>query len=112
VDCPGWALYEAMLAGCPVVIPRLMNSRMLAYCLLDDGVTCLEYGTHATLEYGRGDPLLDDCLTDIKNALDQLHDPATNRRIGEVGRLRLNGLMWNPERDGESFRAFCQRNFE
>ena len=112
VDCPGWALYEAMLAGCPVVVPRLMNSRMLAYDLLQDGVTCLEYGTHATLEYGRGDPKLDDCLKDIIWSLKHLSDPATNRLIGEAGRVRLNELMWRADRDGDSFRAFCQRNFE
>lgn len=111
VDCPGWALYEALLAGCPVVTGRLLNSRMLAYGLLEDGVTCYEFGVPATLEYGRGDPDLEKCFTDIGAALEKLRDPAENRRVGEAGRKRLNDLMWSERRDGDSFRAFLARHF-
>lgn len=109
VDCPGWALYEAMLGGCPAVVGRLLNSRMLAYDLLEENNTCLEFGAPATLEYGRGDPDLPRCLSDIRGAITALKDPATNRRIGEAGRQRLNRLMWNPGRDGDSFIAFMKK---
>jgi len=54
VDCPGWALYEALLGGCPVITGRFLNSRMLAYELLEHDKTCLEFGVPASLEYGRG----------------------------------------------------------
>lgn len=111
VDCPGWALYEALLAGCPVVTGRLLNSRMLAYSLLVDGETCLEYGVPASRRYGRGDMDYPKCLADITEALERLREPTENRRIGENGRKRLNELMWTAERDGESFRAFMQRWF-
>ncbi len=111
VDCPGWALYEALLAGVPVVTGRLLNSRMLAYDLLDHEVTCYEFGVPATLEYGRGDPDLPGCLRDIKHALERLSDPEENRRIGEAGRKRLNELMWRSDRDGHSFRCFMARHF-
>ena len=111
VDCPGWALYEAILAGCPVVTGRLLNSRMLAYGLLEDGVTCYEFGVPATLEYGRGDPDLEKCFTDIGAALERLRDPEENRRVGEAGRKRLNDLMWQAEKNGDSFRAFMARHF-
>lgn len=111
VDCPGWALYEALLGGCPVIVGRLLNSRMLAYDLLRHNETCLEFGVPATMEYGRGDPDLPKCLEDIQAALDQLKNPAENRRIGEAGRKRLNELMWRPDRDGDSFKTFMQRNF-
>lgn len=111
VDCPGWALYEAMLAGCPVVVGRLFNSRCLSYSLLQHGETCLEFGVPASMEYGRGDPMLDKCLEDIKAALERLKDQAENRRIGENGRRRLNELMWREGRDGDSFRAFMRRHF-
>lgn len=111
VDCPGWALYEALLAGCPVVIGRLLNSRMLAYDLLKDGETCLEFGVPASLEYGRGDPDLSKCLADIRTALERLKDSAENRRIGEAGRRRLNELMWRADRHGDSFHGFMRRWF-
>lgn len=111
VDCPGWALYEAMLAGCPVVTGRLLNSRMLAYGLLEHGTTCYEFGVPASQEYGRGDMDFPKCLSDIERALDLLRNTAENRRIGEAGRARLNQLMWNAERDGQSFRDFMGRHF-
>jgi len=111
VDCPGWALYEAMLAGCPVVTGRLLNSRMLAYGLLEHGETCLEFGVPASQEYGRGDMAFDKCLEDIRAALERLCDPAENRRIGEAGRRRLNELMWREDRDGDSFRKFMARHY-
>lgn len=111
VDCPGWALYEAMLAGCPVVTPRLMNSRMLAYDLLEDGVTCLEWGVSASLEWGRGDPQYEQCYNDIVMALNRLQDRSVNYQIGEAGRQRLLALMWNPDRDGDGFRTFMSRHF-
>lgn len=112
VDCPGWALYEAMLSGCPVIVGRMLNARMLAYSLLEDEETCLEFGVHCSHEYGRGDTKQQQCLADIKVALDRLSDPAENYRIGQAGKKRLNELMWNPERDGDSFIAFCEKWFD
>ena len=111
VDCPGWALYEALLAGCPVVTGRLLNSRMLAYALLEHGATCYEFGVPASLEYGRGDMAFPQCLADIREALERLREPAENRRIGEAGRQRLNALMWRADRDGDGFRAFMERHY-
>ena len=113
VNCPGWALYEAMLSGCPVVVGRLFNGRCLAYPLLEHGVTCLEFGRPAPLDRGRGPIDNAACLADIRAALERLRDPAINRKIGEAGRERLLSLMWskdNPEHV-ESFRSFCTENF-
>lgn len=111
VDCPGWALYEALLAGCPVVTGRLLNSRMIARDLLEHEKTCLEFGVPASLEYGRGDMNLPKCLADIKEALERLRNPSENHRIGEAGRERLHRLMWRENVDGEGFRVFMQRHF-
>jgi hypothetical protein len=111
VDCPGWALYEALLSGTPVITARQLNSRMLAYDLLEDQETCLEFGVPASLEYGRGDTNIPKCIDDIDKALDQLMDPEENYRIGQAGKERLNTLMWNEERDGDSFKRFMGRWF-
>lgn len=113
VDCPGWALYEALLSGCPVVTPRLLNSRMLAYDLLQHKVTCYEFGVPAELEYGRGSMDYPKCLYDIQKALEDLSNPVINRKIGEAGRRRLNALMWsanNPDHVS-SFQKFMGRHF-
>jgi hypothetical protein len=110
VDCPGWALYEALLSGCPVVTGRLLNSRMLAYQLLQHEETCYEFGVPASLEYGRGDMDFGKCMEDIKYALERLSDPAENLRIGENGRKRLNSLMWRSDRDGDEFLKFMARH--
>ena len=114
VDCPGWALYESLLAGCPVVTGRLLNSRMLAYQLLEHEETCLEFGVPASLEYGRGDMEYGRCLSDIKDALARLSDPQENRRIGENGRKRLNQLMWSDKNPDHvrTFREFMGRHFK
>ncbi len=113
VDCPGWALYEAMLSGCPVITARLLNSRMLAYDLLIDGQTCWEFGVPASLEYGRGDMAFNQCLVDIKRNLEALQDRDVNRFIGENGRQKLLSLMWSKDKpeDVGSFTSFCRKNF-
>lgn len=113
VDCPGWALYEALLSGCPVVTGRMLNARMLAYPLLEDGVTCLEFGVPCSREWGRGPVEIDRCVADVRAALDRLKDPAENARIGQAGRRRLLDLMWSKDdpADVESFTAFCRENF-
>lgn len=113
VDCPGWALYEAMLSGVPVVTGRLLNSRMLAYGLLEHGETCLEFGVPASQGYGRGPMEYPKCAQDIREALERLRDPDENKRIGEAGRKRLNALMWSAgdAEDVASFRKFMARHF-
>lgn len=108
VDCPGWALYEAMLSGCPVVLPRLCIERMRGHELFEDGITCLAFGLPGD-EHGRGDIDFDLCMREIDDHTVRLRDPSENRRIGLAGRERLLGLMWSVERNGDDFKSYMER---
>lgn len=102
VDCPGWAIYEAMLAGCPIIVSRLLINRMLGHELFVEGETCLAFGLPGD-ETGRGDMGFEKCPIEIAEHLNALRDPNTNRRIGLAGREKLLQLMWREDRDGPGF---------
>lgn len=109
-DCPGWSLYEALLGGCPVICARWMVKRMIGEALFEDGVTCLLFGVECD-ETGRGDARFDLCVDDIHRHLETVKDPHENHRIGMAGRDRLLSLMWDVDRDGPGFKAYCERSF-
>jgi hypothetical protein len=104
VDAPGYAVYEAMAAGCPVVIPGRFIYRCRAGTLLERGVTCLVFDDHD--EPSRHDD--EECVREVHRAVAMLEDPVINRRVGEAGRDRLRGLLWN---DAAGFAAFLERHF-
>lgn len=110
VDCPGWALYEAMLGGCPVICANLLIERMRGWDLFEPGVTCLAFGPPGD-ETGRGDMEFDRCVQEIRTYIDMLKDPEVNRRIGLAGRARLLEVMWDARHDGEEFRQHMERQF-
>ncbi len=89
----------------------MFNSRTLDHPLLEHGETCFEFGIPATMDYGRGDMAFERCVADIRDAMERLSDPATNLRIGEAGRQKLNELLWTEARDGPGFRSFMARHF-
>ena len=107
-DCPGYSLYEAMLTGCPVVLPSQFLDMTGYHNLYEHEKTCL---------------VIDDQLRDkseeraqiiergVVAAVERLRDPEENRRIGSNGRARLLQLMWNAERDGPSFQRFINTHF-
>lgn len=110
-DCPGWALYEGLLSGCPIVVPRWMVRMSNMHDLFVDKETCLMFGVPCD-DTGRGDPKYDQCVEDIKNALAFLRaEPEEARRIGLNGRKRLLELMWQPDRDGPGFVEYLKRTF-
>ena len=111
VDCPGWALFECMLAGVPVVVGEFCISRMRAENLLIPGETCYSFGIPPSEPLGRGNVAYAACYTDIAQSLGKLQDPEINKRIGLAGKEKLLESMWNPERGGESFRQFMACNY-
>lgn len=110
-DAPGYALYESLAAGCPVVCTRRLIWRCRMEELLIPNETCLVFDreTH--------DPLSDEdvatCTAEVKTHLEFLRDPVNNRRVGENGRKRLREVTWSAKKaeDVESLRSFLQRNY-
>lgn len=110
-DAPGYALYEALASGCPVVCSRRLIWRCRMEALLQEGVTCLCFDreTHDALTPSE----VISCRDEIKKHLTKLADPGYNDLIGEAGRARLKQVMWSSGRisDVESFKTFMTRNF-
>lgn len=108
-DAPGYALYEALAAACPVVVTRRLIWRNKMEDLFIPGVTChvFDRETH--------DPLSDDdvtaCTEEVRLALDAISDPEHNRKIGEAGRRRLKEVMWKEESDSDSLAEFMRKYF-
>lgn len=110
-DAPGYALLEALAAGCPIVCTRRLIWRCRMEDMLIPGETCLTFDreTHD----GLTDTDVESCLEEVGGHLQRLRDPVENRRIGDAGRAKLVELSWSPDRaaDVESLRAFFKRNF-
>lgn len=110
-DAPGYAIYEALATGCPLVCTRRLIWRSKMEQLLEPGVTCLAFDkpTHAPLEGISAD----ECVREVAEHLARLKDPAENRRIGQNGRERLRQIMWSESRESDvaSLKEFLTRNF-
>lgn len=108
-DAPGYALYEAMAAACPVVCTRRLIWRCRMQDLLIPGETCLVFDreTHD----GLTDEDVVDCTEEVRDHLADLRDPGYNRKIGEAGHRRLKEIMWREDRDGFRFGEWCSRTF-
>lgn len=110
-DAPGYALYEGLAAGCPLIVSRRLIWRNQMQDLLIPEETCLVFDreTHD----GLTDQDVDECELVIETALNRLKDQALNERIGMAGRTKLQELMWNDEReiDVASLKMFMERNF-
>lgn len=110
-DAPGYALYEALASGCPVICTRRLIWRNRMEDLLIPGQTCLVFDRETHDALSSQDVV--ECTKEVRIALDHLSVPENNQRIGEAGRARLKELMWseyNPA-DVASLKAFIRRNF-
>ena len=108
-DAPGYAIYEALAAACPIICTRRLIWRCQMQDLLIPNETCLVFDreTHD----GLTDADVTDCTNEVREHLNRLRDDSENRRIGNNGRKRLVELMWRADRDDESLRKFMARNF-
>lgn len=121
VDAPGYSLYEAVYAGCPIVIPRRFVLRCQAQELFQEGKTCLTFDvpTEDAVPVVEPDrerycPIdTDECVREVEAAVAQLTDPETNLAVGLAAKATLERLTWSPDRaaDVESFSAFLSREF-
>lgn len=105
-DAPGYAIYEAMASGCPVVCTRRLIWRCRMGDLLEPGVTCL------AIDRETHDPLsaadLKSMEEELQSHMDALRSIDFNQRIGEAGRQRLKSLLWA---DKEGFQEWMRRSF-
>ena len=110
-DAPGYAIYECIAAGCPLICTRRLIWRCRMQDLLIPGETCLVFDreTHDGLTPAD----VADCTREVAEHLERLRDPAENRRIGEAGRKRLAEVMWSESKpaDVDSLRAFMERHY-
>lgn len=108
-DAPGYALYEALAARCPVVCTRRLIWRCKMQELFVPNDTCLVFDreTHD----GLTDEDVERCTEEVREAILRLTDPSENERIGTAGYRRLMQIMWNEKQDNASLSAFMRRNF-
>lgn len=110
-DCPGYSLYEAMLTGCPVVLPQQFIDHTQYHDLYEHGETCLVVPDDKYLRGNKSPERASELVTGVQRAVERLRDPTENQRISRNGRKRLLGLMWNTKRDGPVFKTFMEKHF-
>lgn len=110
-DAPGYAIYEAMAAGCPVICTRRLIWRCEMQDLLEPGVTCLTFDRIGHQELTDQDVV--ECLNEVRSHLEALSDPAYNREIGMAGYERLKHVMWSKDstHDVQTLNDFMGRWF-
>lgn len=108
-DAPGYALYEALAAGCPVICTRKLIWKCRMQELLVPNVTCLVFDKETHEPFTAED--LVQCGSEVRQHLADLHDPSYNVQIGAAGRKQLEKVMWNEANDKESLREFLARHY-
>ena len=104
-DAPGYSLYEALSAACPIICSRKLIARNRMEELFEPGETCLVFDDVD----GESNP--DKCVLEILSALQVLGSQRENWRIGEAGRARLKSIMWSSTRNAKSLKDFMERMY-
>lgn len=110
-DAPGYALYEALAAACPVICTRRIIWRCRMQDLLIPDETCLVFDRETHDSLTKDDVAA--CVAEVSGHLDALRNADVNRRIGEAGRAKLKQVMWSADKPNDvgSLAAFVERNF-
>ena len=108
-DAPGYALYEALAAGCPIICTRRLIWRCKMQELFIPGETCLVFDRETHDPLSTSD--VTSCSLELKQNLATLTNPMENRRIGMNGRRKLLEIMWNEKRDQKELQEFLSRHF-
>lgn len=111
-DAPGYALYEALSAACPVVCTRRLIWRNRMQDLLIPGVTCLTFDRETHDQLSPQD--IERCTEEVEAHLETLRNPTVNQQIGLLGRSKLKSMMWSVDKseDVAGLAAFMERNFK
>lgn len=111
-DAPGYALYEAIAAGCPLIVSRRLVWRNKLEELFVHGKTCLVFDDREAHDHLTEEDVKR-CTGQIGGYLYELSDPARNQVIGFGARDRLKELMWSADRveDVSTLRAFMEKNY-
>ena len=113
-DAPGYALYEAIYARCPIILPRRLIWRCKMEKLFKEYETCLcfDVASHESLD---DNPKLQQaCIDEIEDGMAKLY----NNQLLAVELTsnaldRLTSMSWSHLKpsDVQSLRDFMQRNF-
>lgn len=110
-DAPGYSLYEAIAAECPVIVSRTLIWANRMEELFIPGETCLAYdiATYDGFDEARNQK----CAEEILEHLKLLNIPDENRRIAKNARKKLVELMWdaNRQEDVASLCNFMERMY-
>lgn len=111
-DAPGYALYESLAAGCPVVCTGRLIWRCKMEALLQPGITCLSFDNRHTHD-GLTERQVEEDVGSVKMFLTALSDAGTNRCLGQAGREQLEKVMWSTDRpeDLKSLREFMKKHY-
>jgi hypothetical protein len=108
-DSPGYAIYECLAAGCPLICTRRLLWRSMLGELLIPGETCLVFDRETHDGLTPQDVV--ECTTEVRGHLERLRDPVENARIGMNGRQRLREVMWSAEKNGAEFKEWMAKQF-
>lgn len=110
-DAPGYALYEAMAAACPIICTRRLIWRCRMQALFSPGENCMVFDRETHDGLSEEDVIR--CTAEVSDAIAFLSNNVNNLSIGMAGHDRLKSIMWRDsnEEDVTSFRQFMQCNF-
>ena len=109
-DAPGYAIYEALAAACPIICTRRLIWRCRMEELLIPGETCLVFDRETHDGLTAEDVV--NCTNEVAQHIKTLSNIDENRRIGEAGCAKLKELMWSATKDALALVDFFKRNFK